>query len=294
MRYFLFLLIVIEFSSCSKNNDRIPVNPIIQDSIYLSKLIVFDTTGSVPSDTTHYTFNYDNIKRLTKITCSNYNASTSSMVVRYTFEHFYYNGNDTLPSKVIERWDNSTNQFTLTHTLSHDNNGRLIRDSSSEIVILPNPGSFIYTNKYLYTSNYYIDSSFSYNPPNSSDDTVYQTRDFENKITREIRVNPSYVMHYDAVYDNHPNPLYKLAVKTPYFVNSMYPSFIEYLTPQKKNFLTTITTKYDASGTTITSTKSINYIITYKANGYPLTIRSVSTPSRVNDKYKFIFVYTNL
>ena len=301
MKYLIIVSLSICFFSCKKSDSPAPTTPTTMgDSTTLLKLIVIDSTKASPFDTTAiYKFDYDNSKRISKTTALAYNSTTLQLETQYTFT-YSYTGSDTLPSKVVEYNHPSNATFTLnwTHDLTYDSQSRLLKDSSNDNFTTASYNNIsIYTNKYVYQSDGYIDSAFQYLPAQAPGATRFvSTKDANNNITRQQTYNTNPVT--EVVYDSYTNPLYKTIVKEPYLLNAIYPTFFSgiNLTPQKNNFSKISTNTYDASGTTIVTSYSKYFITTYNANALPSTMGISANPPTgpLTDKYKYLFVYTKL
>jgi|GEM_PF-3904409 len=291
-----FLLILsLALFSCSKSDiiDPLPTPP-AADSIYLSKFFTIDTTLAAPADTIGETrFAYDAQKRLKTLTMFRINAATGTRDSAYIFT-YTYNGNDSLPAHIYERQDFRINyKFSFEHFLIYNASRRLSSDSSRFIQTQPFASTSVYSNKYIYNSTGFTDSTYNYLPSvSTAKEDVQQTRDAQGNVTRDYVDNVNRIS-YDVTYDGHVNPLYRVSpVKEPYFSNATYPTFLEGKTPQKSNFTRIVTSQYNTAGTII-GTVTINYAYTYKSNGLPLFTRQATTPAAVSDKFKYYFVYTN-
>lgn len=97
--FFSAIILIICFSSCQKEIDWGLNIPTQNDSSYLDKVIVIDTTLPSGTDTIgKYLFIYDNMKRLTNMTLS-YGTGYSDSAI----QDLFYTGNETLPFKHVYR-----------------------------------------------------------------------------------------------------------------------------------------------------------------------------------------------
>jgi len=294
MKLFCIALLTLAcFISCNKSDSPTPpAPPAATDTTTLVKFVTIDSTQTAPFDTASICkFDYDNAKRVTKISILAYNTVSRLLQTVVTLTYSYA-GTDTLPYRYFEynRPLNSTFTLDWNHELSYDAQGRMVRDSSNEVA---SAYTNVYTDKYIYTATQFTDSAFSYLPTTSaSGRKTFLTKDGSNNIIKQVPENSTTAT--EIVYDNHLNPLYKTSVGYPYLMNSTYLCFFSgvNITVQKNNFTKVSTNTYDAAGTTILNSYNKNFNITYKANGQPSVIRIATTPTPVaSDKYKYLFYY---
>lgn len=95
---FQLLSTLIFFSSCQKEIDWGPDIETANDSIYIRRLILLDTTLPTGSDTVHVIkYSYDGMKRLEQIVWKDLYGGVNRPDEYYTL---FYTGNDTLPSRL--------------------------------------------------------------------------------------------------------------------------------------------------------------------------------------------------
>lgn len=122
------------FTSCQKEIDwTAPVT--VNDSIYLKKFIILDTTETSGADTSWVLeFNYNAQKRLSdyRITYYELGISGPGRIRGYKQLNYLYPGTDTFPSRIIENLTDlqiPANSYTDTMYYFYQN-GSIIKDSS--------------------------------------------------------------------------------------------------------------------------------------------------------------------
>ncbi|RYZ99553.1 MAG: hypothetical protein EOP47_16490 [Sphingobacteriaceae bacterium] len=112
-----------------------PVDPptTAVDSNFLFKIYNIDSTASGSDTTGWYTYEYDALKRVIKITDSFPDMGTNVM---YSLELLYYNGSDTLPSRSVYydfeevlAGSGPTQIDTFTRFFTYNAQGKLVSDS---------------------------------------------------------------------------------------------------------------------------------------------------------------------
>lgn len=132
--FFLFLLIL---SSCQKEPDIIldDTNPVLPVTTLLKRYVEVDTTLPPGADTTYkISFTYDNRNRLIKAQYINYYLAPD--IYEGTSE-YYYTGNDTLPYKFVDTWEDAGSTYRDTVFFFY-NNGLVSKDSSIEYKVTTN------------------------------------------------------------------------------------------------------------------------------------------------------------
>ncbi|HUR65310.1 MAG TPA: hypothetical protein VMZ03_03085 [Chitinophagaceae bacterium] len=271
MRFFtipvLLECIVLFFSSCQKEVDW--SDPVAgQDSIYMKKYIVIDTTEPSGADTIRiFDFNYNAQKRLSGYIHTIYTPGISGPArIRAILTYSYtYPGSDTLPSRIIENINDlliPSNNITDTFYYFYQN-GMVIKDSSGN------------------ASEYFVDEIMKLSPTRtllrqqnlvppfglSTDTTYIYTSWLNGNLVRETDSlwMPS-LGFYDITdntvnYDNKPNPFRRLVL--PYTIpynNDIFGTSLEGIAPPTLNNIIF----FDQDGSTLTSRYQ------YRADGYPV------------------------
>lgn len=273
------------FASCQQEiNDPNPgQNSIGNDSIYISQYIELDTT--LGSDTTSkFIFLYDLQKRITQLKDYNYVTGTSTYEF-ITVENYFYNGNDTLPYKmVVERADGANVLLWRDTAFFWYDNGVIKKDS---VLIYDNAGALTYTRVINY--NKISSNKYKLTGTGIPGDSVIINQTITNgNITREesrFYSGAIVVSNLDIqqTFDMNPDPFYRISLRYP-----IWQSFSgAYFTGTQKNN----STEYRISG----SFSQEHYIAVYqyRNDGYPVISR-VADPSNPLDCYKGIYVYSRL
>jgi hypothetical protein len=295
--FFIVVSIVIGISSCQKEIDWGLNNSTHNDSIYIKSYILLDTSFASGTDTSEKAlFAYDSQKRITRIDGYEYTPGTTG-ITAIAWDQRFYNGNDTLPYKII--WKESGTLEIDTAFIWYSN-GSVNRDSvvynngfsdirKTQIFNQLSSSRIFQRRTIIDASNAILeeDSSFfirNFISPASmqASDTVY------NNLLPPASL--FFVQTFDIQFDNNPNPFRKLNFNYP-------PDFGEYvgqpgifwggeLSLLKNNFLA-YTRSYLFPGPI--STYTINYSYTYRNDGYPIV-------SRYNNgaPAKAIYIYTKL
>jgi hypothetical protein len=286
MKFFGFITTVIFgitfFSSCQKEVSTDIPDGRVQggDSIYIKQLVTLDTTKPSGQDTVYnVVLEYDNQKRAVQLTSWFYGAPNSVTYIRR-----FYNGNDTLPFKSITGRTPtfSSSSDTTFYTYS---NGLLVRDSviglntAGNVVNIESRNFTITGNDVLLVGRSYA----SYDPASLLySNTALYTRTLSNGniVLQETSSTAVYLFLITdqrtvAVYDNHPNPLYRVDFQQP---------LIDEGAQQKNNTLQFTTSDLSGLGSSTT-----NYSFRYRSDGYPLSSVYTSAGRTLKDLY----FYTN-
>lgn len=129
----IFVLMIV-FSSCQKEisaDDFDPIDPpAANDSIYLNKAYFLTDLGTGMDTVVTATLQYDSRKRIVSWTDS---TTADNNDEPYTISYqYFYNGNDTVPYKVISLWDDLLTADDYDSTIAfftYDANGRKLKDS---------------------------------------------------------------------------------------------------------------------------------------------------------------------
>ena len=170
--FFISLLSI----SCQKESslengltpNPVPI-PTVNDSVYLSKIIDFDTTKPALFDTVLISnFTYDNLKRLVSQNYINFINGIRSVSPFDSYELFY-NGLDSLPYKTIQKSEELPNRFIYTSFYTYlPGTAKLLTDSGIGHRVLPVTSDSGFTiSSYTYGVNSVTEISRSYNNLNS-------------------------------------------------------------------------------------------------------------------------------
>lgn len=292
--FLIGVVLLISFSSCQKEIDWGFNNKTQSDSTILDKYIELDTTLPAGLDTIHKVLvDYDSRGRV--IYVSSYDKDLSlpptNIFPFYDSTTYFYNGNDTVPFKVIQTHKNLLNIWQDTCFLYYSA-GKVIKDSirSRYTSLLPPPMPDIE----LITVNTITDNgntaqentlqAYTFNPatwpPPCPATTNYQKTYLNGNITYEFgdftdcnSIGTVETSH--LTFDNNPNPTYVFSVPYPIMTNFLG------LTGYKNNII--------SSWDTAPSDGYI-YSYTYRSDGYPLIVRVVSLVDPT-DAWKGIYIY---
>jgi hypothetical protein len=279
----IILLIAVFFSSCQKEIDWKLTNKTQNDSIYLKQYIELDTTLPVGLDTSlKYIFTYDSQKRLKQWISIEYYFGYINTV------ESFYNGNDTLPYKIVSLLDAGLQKIRDT-TFLFFVNGLVSYDSTIEYDITTS-NQFMSTVAVSYQqdgNNTFI-SCREFALPGAApvisqwSGTVFKTYLNGNIATQDDTSNYHIGFtdryHMEALYDNKINPFYNLQGALPVLQKN-------YL--QKNNAIEMIS----KNSLGVTEVHDF-YGYTYRADGYPLVARGSSILSP-GYSVKGLYFYTD-
>ena len=280
----LIILLIILFSltwiTCKKEvvTDLVPIPPIAlsADSNYLSKILFFRRNGST-IDTSITTFNYDNLKRVSKLIETNFYDFNGIITKYLDTSKYQYNNSESLPYKITKRVDNPNGIDTLLDYLFYSSEGLLIKDSlllfsyptgrnpvmSKQIRLFSHGNNKIYINlKYQTlnpTGNIYIKNDTLLFDINNN---IIQTNSTDNYI-----YNRSTITNY--TYGNNPSPMINLNIWNK--LGILYYDKGFYLKQGVKNNLTSLKSFIYDNGVLLFTTITLDNtsIYTFKNNGYP-------------------------
>lgn len=284
--------------SCQKevSEPGITNRPVTGDSTILSQYIEFDTTRPKGMDTVYnIRFNYDDSKRNTTIDYIEYDSN--GVQNRVFKSQFFYNGNDTVPSKSEE-----TNLLLPSMVIDHYNGGsqtnywfydagKLIKDS---IVYHSSYNSDTRVETYTYSSNQILYNLINYDQVSNLETQNYFNSIFitvaDENIIEQYDTIPSVNSNFTFLYDTHPNPFYRTQNKLTMGRN--YPYYF------METYIDEIFTKNNAIEINQTVDNynwgSFHYknVYQYKANGYPAFawVYDQNDPTFVG---KAQYIYTN-
>lgn len=283
------------FSSCQKEVDWNQPNSPHTDSTKLVKYFELDTTLTSGLDTIRkILIDYDAQGRPVQV---NYYIKDESLPPSTVFPYYdstayYYNGNDTLPFKVI-RSDKSVLVIQRDTCFIFYSAGKVNKDSirSRYINLLPPPtpdAESITVNTYTDNGNTAQENmlqAYTLNPsswpPPCPATTVYQKTYINGNISYQFgdytntcgNTGTSETSHLD--FDNHPNPFYGFSVP--------YPIVGDFL--GLSGYRNNVTVSWE-----ITPSDGYRFNYTYRNDGYPLIVRyyDVASPASIT---KGVYVY---
>jgi hypothetical protein len=293
LRLAIIFFIIVIVASCKKSSldkDYIGTG-VANDSTLLSKFILLNKSVSSPHDTLLIAYyKYDDKKRITQGTVLYYNYytkpdTTAFQATIYDIAKLYYaNDTDTLPFKVINTRVGGNGGFfqTTIDTVYryYDAIGRIAKDS---IHLSSNLGNFLKAvtvskNDFSYNGSYTYKKFYDYTAGVFGGiDTIFKTTSGSNFIyQKKYSID---IKDYTFTFDNHPNPLYRNGF-------GVYPIIGADITAideaeigvktdiQKNNYLYANETYQNGWPNTGISYKYINFLYTYRADGYPLKVIS--------------------
>jgi len=301
MKYLTGLVLLIFVSSCQREVEGDLTDDVINDNIYIDRIVEVDTTYPSGLDTTYKDqLYYDAQKRLIRVVETYFDAGTHTVNSTLILDRFY-SGNDSVPFKIAVEEAYSTGEiYKDTGFLYYNNNNRIIKDSvvsydtgiplhkKVELFFDEGGGKYLVTR----TTNNYITGSFMFA------DSVRLTRTFSSgnlvsssDSTFSAMGGPlQSVFRYTLSHDNKKNPFIKLAL--PYLALQMFGSIgMGENLPQfsSRNNHTSYTLFSWAGGSPNTNSGEVRYV--YDNNDYPVLIRYTSTSSP-NPQKLFIYYRT--
>ena len=266
LSFLLVMVMVVSLYSCQKEVEgTIPNNRVQNDSIFLDRLVVVDTTQPTGLDTIESVFFiYDNQKRLSKLKSYNTWSGTPDSLIM----EFLYSGTDSLPYKhiVYESFLSLIYSDTIYYAYS---NGVVVRDSivSWELTGGSNSGAEV-TEFSLSGSQVSIVEKFynwvfgSYVLSGTDQGSVTISAPGGN-ILSQTRASggAAFFDLVQASYDNNPNPISR-AIKIRYPL--LEADFFDCATLQRNNPVHTL---YEEPGYPA-ETSTYSYI--YRSDSYPI------------------------
>lgn len=281
------------FASCQREVDYVVVNRTTNDSIFLDKVILLDTSMPAPADTVEITFfQYDNLRRIKNIlSVSNSGGETDSVL-----HQFFYQATDTLPFMHVY------------HTAYHFGGGSIFR--SADTTYLQYQGELVSKDSVLRWDvitgqNYGAETrEFSI----SGNNLTRQARSYElisgnyvlissgaatytvlhqsgNLIDHRLISGDGYFEYAEFTYDNKRNPIKKVfPVRYPVCESHINPDWIN----QENNV---INAQVKERMMTVTEEESFTY--TYRSDNYPVSATHFSS-SFPNGYNKLIYLYKAL
>ncbi len=273
----VLLFSILVFISCGKDHNPDNSNPPVpdtNDSTYLDSIYIIGNPGSFLDTGNIVIYHYDNLKRLASTSNLRETAPASSVYIDGGSSTFYYNGNDTLPYKLVAYSNSDINNYVDTSTsfYNYDANGNKIKDStrfsSSDITT--------YTLKttvtdYTYSAGKMVGYTVENDVyPNTNQVVSKDTATLDSK--GNVITNVKYIvtgatenlaLTSTGTYDNHPGPYTKITAfkamrQFAESDNVLYLSYNNYLTIDHNQLLPSIET--------IHSSATYQYL----ANGYPV------------------------
>jgi hypothetical protein len=284
----LAVLVVLLLTSCQQEPDDVILSPspnTVDNSSYLKTIVSLDTSLPAGQDTSFvYHFLYDSQKRLVEIRGFDYETGLTE-----ENEKRFYNGNDTLPYKVVfylEETPPFADQIDTIY-LTYQN-GVIIKDSVIQYSGTQRHTPIVSYFRPLSANRWYISRYFQ-NPggPVFKDSVVGNlTWANGNLISQKDTTFQPLLNQWSssAQYDNHPNPFYRYTLAYPFvsvFFMTRYPLFDQ----RTRNNQTSLTV---TSNGTLSSQAQINY--QYRSDGYPVSM----TISGLGDTLKDLYFYQKL
>lgn len=216
--FLICFLIVVNFTSCKKE-DSLTNKPAVDsttvnksDSTLLKLFVKLDTLHPATKDTLYkMAFGYDNLKRLSTFDYSYYDSATGIFIYNYHLTT-QYNGNDSLPNKVIFQPEGYPKEDEI--EMVEYINGNL----STVKYTFPNDIGINRIMKINYLAQ--GDMTIYYNNPNVlPNDTIYHKEVLNNGnvLSDERRYNDlNFLLFqgtytYENLFDNFPNPFKRVA-----------------------------------------------------------------------------------
>jgi hypothetical protein len=295
-KYFYLLLVAgILLFACQKEVSQDTTSPTSSagnDSTVLSKYIELDTLNGRIDTTGVSTFEYDNLKRITKVTTINYFNNIPDLTGNYDKLIYYYNGVDTFPYKTLYVYFDKNLRDSTINFFTRNANQIVIRDSSIDFF---EDRSFFdtiaITSRYTIYADSVIEDQNYYNPLASTGSNYtkfkHQLIRANNHITKQVssdyRVTAyGELFNSNFQFDDKFNPFRKLDINYPIALNAdteFYNLF------EKNNLLqSTITDQYNQI-----FSETRNYI--YNNINYPKTA-VIYDPLQPGKVRKAIFIYT--
>jgi hypothetical protein len=287
MRILFIVILVVLFFSCSPPGigPNPPGNPPppTGDSTLLYKFIGYNSTHH-PDTAITETYYYDINKRVSSIVGrQQFHNPPLGPSVQYDTLQFFYNGNDSLPQRIIHKIGQVTfpgpqyNQ-TNVHKIGYDGSGRIIFDTT----FIGGQNPLEEYRRYIYMSSTSIRQYSKDGVGGNEVQSDYQLSYSGNNLFQQ---NTDGLLTYQLTFDNKVSPFSK--VKGAHF-------FFPYIVPYSSNDLfiyrfsrNNITESryyiYGPAPTTVIR----SYSYTYRSDGFPLTMDRTGS----NNVSKGVFIY---
>ena len=303
--YFLLLAIGFSIAACqkefSKESNGNPQNG-TNDSTVLKAFVLLDTASGNPDTLNVTTFEYDNLKRLSKEVTMNYFNNVPDPTDDHFTTYYYYNGADTVPAKtIVVAIDSSgNNQLGVDSVVSfftRNANQQITRDSSYYMQFTRSQGPAQGV-VYITVSNFsiYADSvveNFRFTDPLSGllvgTNKYVQTKSNGNLIKEVLFIleNTGYreVRSIDFAYDTKINPFIIRSANYPVVLKDDFGTRDYIFKNNETMVVGTISTNTPPQVNTTTSS------YTYNTLGYPKTVAQHDTGDPTLG-LKGIYIYT--
>jgi hypothetical protein len=295
-KYFYLLLVAgILLFACQKEvsqDTTSPSSPAGNDSTVLSKYIQLDTLNGRTDTISVLNFEYDNLKRITKVTSISYFNNLPDLTDSYDKSFYYYNGSDTLPSKILEVFSDKIKETdSVIWFFTRNANQVVIRDSFIDFHASPNfIDTTAITSKYTIYADSVIENYSNYNPATSSgnhEKFKHQLVRTNNNITQQISFQylaPVYdeLFTSNFQFDDKPNPFFKMDINYPIAMSAD----IDPKNLSLKNNILKRTTKEQFQ-----PLLTIIYSYTYNNLNYPKTEVQYN-PANPTSAIKGVYIYT--
>lgn len=299
------LLLITVFSSCQKEvSDDGGGTSASNDSTYLSKYVILDTTYAPGLDTSSvFTFSYDNKKRLSGIYRISYLPGSHNIEYQ-SWEARFYGGDDAVPYKIAHKLEDPGFAEVETDTLFlyYNGTGVVQRDTSvfyanglldTRIARVYNSTGAgkgtVETKVYIDLNTIPVSSSIHRIINNTASGNFNSARDsfFVLRPAPEFaQLNQS-----DFLYDSKTNPFLQFMI--PYPVHSSSNSYRHdlygecFTNPSRNNLLNFSTTISTSIGTTLTVSNTMRY--EYTNAGLPAVIRYSGASDRAARKDRLFY-----
>lgn len=280
------------FASCQREVDYVVVNRTTNDSIFLDKLILLDTSMAAPADTVERNFfQYDNLRRIKSILSTSDGGGETDSVLH----QFFYQATDTLPFMHVY------------HTAYHFGGGSIFRSADTtylqyqgelvskdsvlrwDVITGQNYGAetrefIISGNNVTRQARKYELVSGTYVLISSGTATYTVLHQSGNLIDHRLITGDGYFDFAEFTYDNKRNPIKKVfPVRYPACESHMTPDWIN----QENNVLTA-----EVKERVMTVTEQESFTYTYRPDHYPVSATHFD-PS-FNGYNKLIYLYRTL
>lgn len=298
-------MLITVFSSCQKEvSDDGGGTSASNDSTYLSKYVILDTTYAPGLDTNSvFTFSYDNKKRLSGIYRISYLPGSHNIEYQ-SWEARLYNGDDAVPYKIAHKLEDPVFAEVDTDTLFlyYNGTGVVQRDSSVYYTngLLDTRSARVYNStgdgKGTVEAKVYIDLNTI--PVSSSIHRIINNTASGNITASSDSVyalNPApdfkQFRQTDFVYDTKGNPFSKFMIPYPVYnplnghINDLYGEC--FANPSRNNILSFATTTKTVINTTNTVSNTMRY--EYTNAGLPAVIRYAAVSDRAARKDRLFY-----
>lgn len=271
------------------------------DSIYLSKIYLVDSTAAGEDTTDRWTWFYDSQRRVVRITDTLSISAGGNNDIEELCE-YYYAGTDTVPFRSMRLTGLNLPDTSITwHTYLP--NGKKLKDS-----VWTNSNASFPLPAYTTVTNYSYNTSKVYGTTFSDIAGVFEmnaidtaTLDADGNVLSSRRyykepISGTFILSGTSTikYDNHPSPFSLLSNKKAYPVFPDYETLL-YVTNEyvQNNNILLIQQESRYPFLSTYESEDLTNTFTYNPNGYPSFSR-YTDPSVPGEAVKIIFKYRNL